>query len=463
MSTAASVTVSGPIVALLSSTEFQIQAGAGCGYIHIFTNASTVFIPSGAKPAVGKNAQVVGTGSCATSITATQVTLGGTSGGTIPKHVLTGAYLFSNDGFTAHNRPFSAYSSTLNWAETYQGTRVAAVGIKTILYTNPNRTQQGDPLFNSTEATFAHACSNSRIVEPGKTPPLYLMNPIASTKNNLPTLYKSYVASQIAGNATNPPQHYDAVFDDEAFDWIDLSAMPCNYVPSTWASGYINEMKVVGHPVFYNGLGNFGANVSISPSIQLNPGAIGGMGEGCYAAQWNPRLAYGAYWTAFENTEIAMAQQNKIFICYANDVTAPSNAIASRLFAYASFLLTYNLSTSMIWEYYGGTTVYSVQPESQLVAMSPAVATPSNVSSLKTATGAYGRRYNACYIAGKSVGACAVVVNPDNKAAHAFPYTGYHHTLLLAGGGILDGGTISTSGPAPPSSLATTSAVIAFP
>jgi hypothetical protein len=453
MSTTSSITVSGPIVAVISSTEFQIQAGAGCGYLHIFTNSSTVFSPSGAKPAVGLNAQATGTGSCATSVTATKVVLSSTIS-TVPKHVITGAYLFSSDGVTSHGRPFSAYGSTLTWAETYAGTNASAAGIKTIFYTNPNRTQQGDPLFTSDESTFAHTCSGSRIVQPGTSPPLYLMNPNSS---DLVSLYKSYVAKQLS------QQHFDAIFDDEPYDWYALSAMPCNYVASTWLNAYVNEEKAVGHPVFYNGLGNFGANISISPDIQLNPGAIGGMGEGCYSARWNPRLAYGPYWTAFENTEITMAAQNKIFICYSNDLTTASSAIASRIYTYASFLLTYNLSTSMIWEYYETASGYTVEPESELVAQSPVVATPSSVSSLKTSTGTYGRRYNACYIAGKSVGACAVVVNSDNASSHAFPYTGYHHTLLLSGGGILDGGTISAAGPAPPSSLAPTTAVIAFP
>lgn len=443
------ITVSGPIVAVLSGTEFQIQAGAGCGYLHIFTNSSTVFSPTGTRPAVGLNARATGTGSCATSVTASAVALSSA----VPKHVITGAYLFSNDGVTSHGRPFSAYAATLTWAETYAGTNAASVGIKTILYTNPNRTEQGDALYTTDETTFAHTCSGTRIVQPAASQTLYVMNPNSS---NLVNLYKSYVAGRLS------KQHFDAVFDDEPYDWYAVSGMPCNYVNSTWLNAYINEMKVLAHPVIYNGLGNFGANVSLSPTIQLNPGGIGGMGEGCYSARWNPRLSYGAYWSAFENTELAMAQQGKIFICYSNDLTSAGTAVAARIYTYASFLLTYDLSTSMIWEYWGTTSGYTVEPESELVATSPVVAAPSSVSSLQTSTGAYGRRFNACYIAAKAVGPCAVVVNPDSANSHAFPYTGYHHTLLLSGGGILDGGTISTAGPAPANSLGPLTAAIAF-
>jgi hypothetical protein len=452
-STMATVTVSGPIVAVISSTKFEIQGGSGCGYVYIFTTSSTVFVPSGSRPAVGLNAQVTGSGSCATSFTATQVTLSSSPSTSVPKHVMTGAYLYSADGTTSHGRAFSAYASSLTWAETYSGTAVAATGIKTMFYTNPNRTEPGEALYTSDETTFAHTCSGARITQTGTTAKIYLMNPMST---HLVGLYKTFVNNELA------KQHFDAIFDDEPFDWLALSAMPCNYTASTWLNAYINEMKALGHPVFYNGLGVTGPNNSISPSIQLNSGAIGGMGEACYTAHWNPHYASGSYWVALENTEIAMAQQNKIYICYANDLTTASSAIASRLFNYASFLLTYNVNTTMLWEYYGTTSGYTVLPESKLVALSPAVATPSNVSALRSSTGAYGRKYNACYIGGSAVGPCAVAVNSDSAASHAFPFTGYHHTLLLSGGGILDGGTISAAGGAPPSSMAPLTGVIAF-
>lgn len=445
---------------MVSSTKFQIQGGGGCGYVNIFTTSSTVFVPSGSRPAVGLNAQVTGTGSCATSITATQVTLSSSPTTSIPKHVMTGAYLFSPDGpngTTAHNRPFSAYASSLTWAETYSGSHVAATGIKTIFYTNPNRTEKSppahDPLYTSNENAFAHNCSGGRITQTGTTNVFYLMNPMSGA---LTDLYRSYV------NTNFSQQHFDAVFDDEPFDWLALSAMPCNYNATTWMNAYINQIKALGRPLFYNGLGNLGANNSISPTIQLNAASIGGEGEGCYTEHWNPHYASGAYWVAVENTEIKMAQQNKIFICYANDLTSPASAIVSRTYNYASFLLTYNVNTTMLWEYYGGSSSYTVLPESKLVALSPAVATPSTVSSLRTSTGAYGRKYNACYIGGSAVGPCAVAVNSDAGSSHAFPFTGFHHTLHLSGGSVLDGGTISTQGAAPPSSMAPLTGVIAF-
>ena len=72
---ASNVTIKGPIVAIKSSTEFQVQGGSGCGSVDIFTNSSTTFTPAGAKPAVGDNSVNSGTGSCATNLQASSVTL----------------------------------------------------------------------------------------------------------------------------------------------------------------------------------------------------------------------------------------------------------------------------------------------------------------------------------------------------------------------------------------------------
>ena len=58
-------------------------------------------------------------------------------------------------------------------------------------------------------------------------------------------------------------------------------------------------------------------------------------------------------------------------------------------------------------------------------------------------------------------GACVAVVNPDGSA-RAFPYSGYRRTLLLRGGGVLDGGTASIAAVMPPGTVPPLSAVIAF-
>ncbi|MFN2448770.1 MAG: hypothetical protein ABR508_03115 [Candidatus Baltobacteraceae bacterium] len=69
------LTISGPITAIISSTEFSVNAGTGCGSMHVYTTSSTTYSPSGAKPLVGENSTDTGSGSCATSLTASGVTI----------------------------------------------------------------------------------------------------------------------------------------------------------------------------------------------------------------------------------------------------------------------------------------------------------------------------------------------------------------------------------------------------
>lgn len=70
MSSATSVnqlfTLTGPVVAMKSG-GFQMQGGAGVGYINIWTNSLTLY--SGAKPYVGESVSVQGYGSLSTSLT----------------------------------------------------------------------------------------------------------------------------------------------------------------------------------------------------------------------------------------------------------------------------------------------------------------------------------------------------------------------------------------------------------
>lgn len=68
-------TVSGPVIAVKSSTQFEVNGGSSCGYLNIYTNSSTTFSPSGARPAVGDYSVSSGTGSCASSLTASSVKL----------------------------------------------------------------------------------------------------------------------------------------------------------------------------------------------------------------------------------------------------------------------------------------------------------------------------------------------------------------------------------------------------
>ena len=114
----------------------------------------------------------------------------------------------------------------------------------------------------------------------------------------------------------------------------------------------------------------------------------------------------------------------------------------------------------MLWEYFTTPSGLHVFPETKLVPTSP-LSSPSSVSSLQTG-GVYVREYAACYIGGSSIGHCAAVVNSSSSSSYNMPSLSqsYSHTMALSGYGIIDGGSVSASGPAPPSSLPPNTGVV---
>jgi len=268
-------------------------------------------------------------------------------------------------------------------------------------------------------------------------------------------LWSNWIASESQG------VQWDAVFDDDANDVAETSGTPCGFSSSAWLSATQAELASVSPaPIIYNGL-------QLPNEISLNAvsNVLGGMEEGCYSDSNSRPKIYDPYWSQIENVEIAMAQQSKLFICLGRDSDNSSTAtsIDSRLYTYASFLLTYTPSMSILWDLYGTPSGFHVQPETKLVALNPVVSQPTDVSQLQESSGVYAREYQRCFVAGVLVGSCAAVVNADRSNAHSYPFgSKYSHTVVLTGGGVLDGGNLFTTGGPPPSSLGPTQAVIAF-
>jgi len=369
------------------------------------------------------------------------------SAGISTKHVLTADYAGAGVGTTAAAALLGPW---LNWASTswQANTALRAVGIKVMYYTNPNREAPGDAMYTSDETTFAHDCSGKRILT--TTYGQYLMDP---SKSSLRNVWNDYIQSKTAGVT------WDAMFEDDANDVYGAPTMPCGYSASSWLSSSQGENAFQSPvPIIYNGL-------QIAGQIGLNssPNVAGGMEEGCYSLNPTLKKAFDSYWTQREDTEITMAQENKLFFCYGMDTNSASSSVDSRIYSYASFLMTYKLSSSVLWEYYATSSGLHVMPESKLVALDPLITTPSTIGGLLLSTGVYGREYAHCYLAGSYVGPCATVVNSSRYTAHAYPYgSKYKHTLTLSGSGVLEGGSVSVTGSAPPSTLGNLEAVIVF-
>lgn len=373
----------------------------------------------------------------------------------VPNHVLTYAIVFHK-----YNISPSQATPFLNWAEV-QGADANAfsqAGMKTVLYTDPNRAAPGDPIYSNDETTFAHDCSGNRITVNGRPGPTYQMDP---NSPDLTQLWITWVTWALQGGV-----HYDAVFDDSADTVHNDSAQPCAFDQFTWSAAS-NVMDVnLEQNVIYNGLGTLSAGVTNPPPvIELNPSALGGMLEGCYNnIDPNNPFPKKAVWQNFENSELTLAALGKLFVCRSLDLTPAQTVYDQRIYMYASFLLTYNPATSAISEKFSTPSHLEVEPESGLVALDPLVAPPSDISGLMTAQNTYGRQYADCYLNGQAIGSCAAVVNADGpKHTHPFPWPGvYTHTLVLNGAGVLDGGTASATGPPPGPNINGTSAEIAI-
>jgi hypothetical protein len=365
-----------------------------------------------------------------------------------PAHLQTGDHFAGYAGTKTVPAPVAA--RWLTWAETDipGSVLVRRYGIKTMLYTDPNRSMRGDQEFSSNESTFAHDCAGDRIQ--AQRAGQYLMDPHSSA---LLALWKGHVSRY------NAEGHFDAVFEDDANTIGYVLGRPCNFDATDWLQATVTMQRALGYPIIYNGLSNF-TDRSVSISIGLNQTAIGGMMEQCYGASKTQPKTSGDQWYVAEATELRMIADRKLFFCYDNDTTDAAAAVDSRLYVLASFLLSYDPSLSVLWEYFEGPSRLHVMPEVQFVPLQP-VSTPRSVDDLKTASGIYQRKYGACYLASRAVGPCVIAVNSDG-AAHSLDLSGYRRTLQISGSGVVDGGTVRIGTTAPPSQLSALSAVIAF-
>lgn len=415
--------------------------------------------------APGRSVEVTGQGTPSVTVVASRVAAG-TSGGPTPPptamtHLLTADYLGGVDGGT-HKIAWSQAAPYLTWAQTSpdDANGIHAAGIKTQYYIDPNRLSVGDTIYpTNNEAAFAHDCSNKRVSDQYHSITQYIGSVGGAA---LQGVFANYI-KEVAADS-----HIDAIFEDDAgplsayTPYWPFSGMPCGYTDATWLANGIALNQSSSLPIVFNGLSGLnGHNVAKAMGLFASTNTIGGMYEGCYTSDDEPAMT-GWEWVAIENTELQVAAKNKQFYCMLKNTGSSASQTAARLYGLASFLLTYSPSTSVLWEDFATSSGLHVEPESQLVPENPVVPAPSAIGKLKEAGGAYGREYANCYYAGTSVGRCAVVVNPDASSAHPFPFQGYTHTLVVAGDGILDGGTASVDGPAPSANVPARGAVIAF-
>lgn len=469
--------IQGPIVAIKSSTEFQINGGAGVGYLNVYTTSSTVDYYNGLTPKVGYYADVYGNGSAATYVTAVQVTLttsstsstpAPTSSATpapasVPAHVLTHANVWGYGGVPT-TVSISSVKPYVTWVQT--GSAYAANmrsnGLKVDIYENFWRN------YSSDNPGIGYAD-----LKPGGTHAPAEAKTCTGTVIYDSTYGGGYESdarsSYAAGHAavfnnyriTSYNNQYDAIFSDDTGAMGGLP-LPCNWSLSSYQSSTNSVHASLKVPVFVNTLGAASNPLNQVGYVTGASNVIGGMCEICIAGNRSGTdyAQTGTYWQEIENAAIQIVAHQKIFWLYARATGDPSSETALRTYIYASFLLTYSPSYSMLQEAFKSAYNFPVMPETGFVALQP-VTTASSITGYQTSTGAYMRQFGACYYRGSYKGKCAVVVNPTGSTV-TVPTTAYAHSLGMVGGGVLDGG-YATFGNSRPSSLAPAQAAILLP
>lgn len=368
--------------------------------------------------------------------------------GAVPRHVQTSDYW---GGYAGTHKVAPQFAARwLTWAEvdTRGAKQLAPLGVKTIFYTNPNRIIAGEPMYPANESSFAHDCSGNRITSTWRHDQ-YLMDPHSPA---LLSAWQGFVREHLTES------HFDAVFVDDSSPAY-TTAQPCGFRVDEWLDATIAQQRNLGFPIIYNALEDT-QGPDVSREIALNASAVGGMMEECYSRLRPDTKSTGTQWLVTERTEIEMARQHKYFFCYGRDLTPAEQAHDARIYTYASFLLTYDLDTSVLWEYFQTPSRGHVMPETALVPTGPVQQSVPSIESLRNRDGIFVREYRECYINARPAGACVAAVNSDD-VEHPLSIPGYNRALVLQGSGVFDGGSIAENGPVP-QSLAPSTAVIAF-
>lgn len=464
-----STTVSGTVS---TQTSYGFALDTGSGSVPVVLTSSTVVF--GATLSVGSHVSVTGIGSPASALTATQIAVQPpptptptgsptpTPGPITTLHVMTADILYGYGG-TPTTTSLSSVAPYVSWAQTdpSYAAMIRGAGIKVDIYTNFWRNYSSDnPIIGYTdlEPGGAHAaaeatdCSSAPVYDSDYGGG-YEADPRTSSALSHAQTVVNYRMSEFGSN-------YDAVFSDDSGSVWGIT-LPCNYDESAYDSAVNSVHSALGMPMWINALGA-PPNPANAVDLVQPANVLGAMCEICYAGN-GPNGDYiqtGTSWQNVENAEIGTIAQHKTFWDYARATGDPGSETALRTYVYASLLLSYDPSYAMLQEAFKSASGFPVMPETGLVALNPAT-TATAVSGYAAAGGAYFREFGACYYRGNFVANCAVAINPGTGTVPV-PSTSYAHSLILSGGGVLDGGTAAFNGPAI-SQLPPGSAAILFP
>src|SRR5579872_620402 len=380
---------------------------------------------------------------------------------TIPTtHVQTATYLWSST--EAATAP-TTYAPYLTWAYPLYNNMPAThqAGIKTIVYMDPVMPRPSSYEYTDLSGTYASVratdCSGNVITTYSGT------GLLADPRAPLSSAYYSDIVNWYIRNKLAPysyTQDWDAMFVDNNGQLYGASATPCNYTPAAWGQAFDAAISGISQKFITNSLATADSRVQTYVNYLTPSNVIGGEFEECFT---------NGEWTAEEDSQLETVALFKsegkapspAWWCFVDNSSVDgATVLPLRLFAYASFLLTYDPNYSLFQEAFSTSpSTFQVFPETGFVPLYPA-SVPSGIAGLQSSTGAYVQSYSACYYRGSLVGACEIVVNPTSSTVSVPNPKGLAHSMVLSGDGVLDGGSVSFSGAAASSLAPQTSAIL---
>ena len=208
---------------------------------------------------------------------------------------------------------------------------------------------------------------------------------------------------------------------------------------NAWFLGERAIIAASSLPVILNGSGPEWGPAYSGAILQL-PNVLGVNFEGCFSnGDLGLMSVRGGAWSRMERALLADERFRKYVVCMMSGPFDP----AQRIYALASWWLTYDARWSVAAPVTRAADGYAVYPEYDLVPMDPDRSAHTTVAQFETG-GVYVRTFARCYDRGVPIGACAAVVNPG-LVPHALPRSmrAFAHALSLENRSVYTGGTVA--------------------
>ncbi|MBV8298089.1 MAG: hypothetical protein JO083_00820 [Candidatus Eremiobacteraeota bacterium] len=218
-------------------------------------------------------------------------------------------------------------------------------------------------------------------------------------------------------------------------------------------------LAAAAKPVVLNGSTPYTMLPSYNGAWLDSPNVMAQNFEGCFSDD-NGAVAgpHNNRWVYQSNALLATYahRTNAVCMMYANPTPA------NRVYEMASWWITYDERYSIAAPYtsYPLKDGFTVVPEYDVVPRQPLTSPSGDVSSMRSASGAYVREFAACYQAGAPLGPCAAVVNASSSTESMPILSGrYTSSLVLDDASEYTGGKANWTGTIP-TSLAPQTALV---